>query len=119
MAESVSKQMDNILSAFTKELKDDVDDAGRTCSKGTAQQLRSTSAKKTGEYASGWSCKKTGPLEYTAYNRKMPGLTHLLENGHAIVNAKGEWGRTAGDHKIADAEAKFVSEYIEMIERDL
>lgn len=34
-------------------------------------------------------------------NGKQPGLTHLLENGHMIVNKKGSYGRTSGIKHIA------------------
>lgn len=50
---------------------------------------------KKGSYAKGWSVKKDPGLKNgirygkRIYNRKYPHLTHLLENGHNLVNSKG------------------------------
>lgn len=118
MANSVSKQMENILSAYSKEVSEVADKETKASSKDCASELRNVSAKKTGEYARGWTSKKNGD-GYVTYNKSMPGLTHLLERGHAIVNKKGNFGRVPGDGKIADAEAKYIAECIANIERDL
>ena len=65
----------------------------------------------TGKYKKGWSVKNTtenGVLKATLYN-KLPGLPHLLENGHA--NRDG--GRTPGRPHIAPVEATLIEEYEE------
>lgn len=68
----------------------------------------------TGKYASGWSSKveetRMGS-KATLYNAKVPGLPHLLENGHA--NRGG--GRTAGRVHIKPVE----EELIKAFEQDL
>lgn len=52
----------------------------------TAAELRATSPKKTGEYASGWRMRTENKVGQGAtvrvYNARKPQLTHLLENGH-------------------------------------
>ena len=117
--DSVSAQMAAILDDYSKETKDVSRKSAQTTTKDVAQRLRNDSAKKTGEYAQGWSTKKIDENGYVAYNRTMPGLTHLLENGHAIVNKKGRFGRVNGDHKIKDAEEWGISEFEMRIIRDL
>lgn len=54
----------------------------------------------TGDYANGWtSLVETNRLsaQGTIYNKKVPGLPHLLEKGHANRNG----GRTPGREHIA------------------
>lgn len=81
--------------------------------KETAQRIRTEARVKrglhnTGKYASGWRVKKgrgKGRLPgFTVYNASAPGLTHLLEFGHVIRNAKGTYGRTNGIPHIKPAE---------------
>ena len=65
--------------------------------------LRQNSPKKTGEYAKGWTytVKETAPGSFTGvvYQKNKPGLTHLLEKGHAKRNG----GRVAGIPHIEPA----------------
>lgn len=90
------------------------EEAIRAVAKETAQRIRTDASVKrglhrTGEYASGWTLKKKGGRGkiggYVVYNRSKPGLTHLLEKGHVIKNAKGTYGRTAGIPHIKPAES--------------
>ena len=116
---SVYDQMKEILDDYEEDVHDLADKENKRAAKDAAAELRNTSAKKTGEYAQGWKSKKLGDMDFVTYNATMPGLTHLLEKGHQIVNKKGEYGRTRGDHKIADAEEKAVNELIQRIEKSL
>ena len=116
---SVYDQMKDILDEYVDEVRDVSDACSSSASKKTAKRLKDTSARKTGEYAKGWRSKKTGDMAYTTYNATMPGLTHLLERGHAIVNKKGYYGRVAGDHKIEEAETWGIDEFESEIRRKL
>ena len=117
--ESVTAQMEAILNDYSRDVKDVARKSVKSTSKDAAQRLKSTSAKKTGEYAQGWASKRIDEDTYVTHNRTMPGLTHLLENGHAIVNKKGRFGRVPGDHKIKDTEEWGTSELEMRIIRDL
>ena len=72
-----------------------------------------------GGYQKGWATKKTseksGQVSITVYNRKKPGLTHLLEKGHA----KRGGGRVSGKPHIAPAEEYAASELEASIKRGL
>ena len=111
--------MKEILDDVLGNCEDASEEGCKQTAKETAQTLRNTSSKKTGEYASGWTSKRLGKNSYVTYNKTMPGLTHLLENGHRIVNKKGEFGRVDGDHKIADAAEEGESLLLDTIMRKL
>ena len=119
MAKSFSVQMQEILDEIAEDCKDGSRDGCKQTAKETAQTLRNTSRKKTGDYTSGWTSKQLDENTYVTYNKKMPGLTHLLENGHRIVNKKGEFGRVNGDHKIAEAAKEAESILLDNIMRKL
>lgn len=72
-----------------------------------------------GGYQKGWATKKTsektGQVTVTVYNRKKPGLTHLLEKGHA----KRGGGRVSGRPHIAPAEEYAATELEAEIKRGL
>lgn len=116
---SLYDQMKDILEDYTEDIRDTVRGETNNAAKSTAKRLQSTSAKKTGEYARGWKSKRIDESSAVTYNATMPGLTHLLENGHVIRNKRGEYGRTSGDHKIADAEALGIQEYEDRVLRRL
>ena len=82
------------------------------------ETLKTTSPKKRGKYARGWSRKATTDtntaLTHTIYNRT-PGLTHLLEEGHAKQNG----GRVEGIRHIAPVEKRAVQSIEEKLRKEL
>ena len=119
---TVDQLSDEIMDALEeyKEMTDEVvQTAVDTVSKETKKIVQAGSPIKTGGYQKGWSGKKTsakaGQVSITVYNRKKPGLTHLLEKGHA----KRGGGRVAGQPHIAPAEQYAVSELENKIKRGL
>ena len=119
---TVDQLSDEIMDALEeyKEMTDEVvQTAVDTVSKETKKIVQAGSPIKTGGYQKGWSGKKTsakaGQVSITVYNRKKPGLTHLLEKGHA----KRGGGRVAGQPHIAPAEEYAVSELENKIKRGL
>ena len=101
---------------LTKEAtRDTVRKVAKTC----RQEIRAASPRRTGRYANGWRLKETaalnGDLTETVYNAAAPGLTHLLENGHAKVDG----GRVEGHAHIAPAERQAEANLLEGLEREL
>lgn len=87
--------------------------------KETKDIAKENSPSLSGRYKKGWATKKTtdasGQISVTVYNRARPGLTHLLEKGHA----KRGGGRVSGIPHIAPAEEHAVSELETKIRREL
>ena len=123
---SIAIQMDRILDQYDKEVKKVTDESIEKVSKEAVRKLKNTSPKGTPHrrrYAEGWRKKKTkgrnGIDEVTVHNATNYQLTHLLENGHIIRNAKGTYGRTNGIKHIAPVEEWAQDELPQEIERRL
>ena len=77
---------------------------------------------KKGSYAKGWGVKKDADLKQgmrygkKVYNRKYPHLTHLLENGHYLVNSKG---KIYGEVKAFPHIEKNGEEYAEKVQSEI
>ena len=123
---SIAIQMADILDDYSKEVKKVTDESIEKVSKEAVRKLKNTSPKGTPHrrrYAEGWRKKKTkgrnGIDEVTVHNATNYQLTHLLENGHIIRNAKGTYGRTNGIKHIKPVEEWAQDELPQEIERRL
>ncbi len=119
---SVSAQLDKILEQYGRKADEAVEKSAKRAGRDTAKDLKNTSPKKTGEYASSWSTKVTRSsgrlIGVTVYNKRYQ-LTHLLENGHVIVNKKGEYGRTRPIKHIEPAEQEGIQNFEELVRAEL
>ena len=100
LADEIMKMMEEYKDATDEGVLSSVDKV----SKETKKIAKSGSPSLYGGYSKGWSVKKdmkgSGKVEMTVHNRKKPGLTHLLEKGHA----KRGGGRVPGKVHIKTAE---------------
>lgn len=122
MSKSVSEQMAVILDDYSTEVKDIARKNAKKAARDTAKELRIVSPKKTGDYAVGWTSKKLDADTFVTYNRKMPGLTHLLEYGHLVKPTPthpGKKKRVQGIQHIKPVETEQVEEFEANIIRDL
>lgn len=96
MAGEIMKGLREYGQGVADGLKEAVQDAAELCQ----EELRATSPKLTGDYAKGWRKRtvKESSTEVTVsvYNATDPQLTHLLENGHALVGHNGDVLGTVG-----------------------
>lgn len=122
----VSVQMKEILEDYSLEVRRATANSMDVVAKEAKQKLRNTSPKSaahTRKYAEGWAVKRTktgtGIPEVTVYNKTNYQLTHLLENGHVIKNAKGTYGRTRPIKHIAPVNDWACDELPKEIEREL
>lgn len=78
------------LSAIVGDYVDEVERAAeedvRAAADVAVSELRATSPKRKGRYASGWASEPDAEdmsgKAYRVFNKTKPGLTHLLEKGH-------------------------------------
>lgn len=106
MKNNLEDQIFKYLNEFTENteegLKKDIKDVVNEGIK----KLQQKSRKKTGKYAKGWDEKTINDTDIVIYNKKKPGLTHLLEKGHA----KRGGGRVSEFTHIAPIEEWIIDE---------
>lgn len=101
---SVEIQMRKLLDQVNEEVQKAMDESMKQTAKEAVSKLKSSSPRKTGKYARGWTTKQIDKNGIVIHNSKHYQLTHLLENGHVIRNKKGTYGRTSGIKHIAPVE---------------
>ena len=115
LARAVNEAMSEYRDLTEQALKSAVTEVAKE----TKDIAKENSPSLSGRYKKGWATKKTtdtsGQISVTVYNRARPGLTHLLEKGHA----KRGGGRVSGVPHIAPAEEHAVSELETKIRREL
>lgn len=120
---SVSAQLDKILEQYGRKADEAVEKSAKRAGRDTAKDLKNTSPKRTGAYASSWTTKVTRSsgrlIGVTVYNKEHYQLTHLLENGHVIKNGVGTYGRARAIKHIAPAEQKGIADFEEYAREEL
>lgn len=104
------------LSDYRDEVNEGVRKAIQKQANEDVRELKATSPKKTGKYAAGWEKKvvenNVSTYDVVVYNKEKPGLTHLLENGHAKVNG----GFVPGIQHIKPVEEESNNKLLEKVE---
>lgn len=122
---SVYVQMKEIMDEYSEEVQTVTETAMNQTAKEAASKLRSTSPRQSGgrhpgRYARGWAVRVLDKLTAVVYNRTDYQLTHLLENGHAIVNQFGKQpGRVRAIKHIKPVEEWCQNEFPIKISRGL
>ncbi|MGL4523532.1 MAG: HK97 gp10 family phage protein [Bacilli bacterium] len=81
--DALSQELTKAMAAYTKDIAEGMRKATNKVTTEAVKELHSLDDPKiTGDYLKGWAKKKTID-GYTIHNKKKPGLTHLLEKGHA------------------------------------
>ena len=122
MEANVTAQMNQILSEYGEEVEKLATEEFEAVAKETVNELKSTSPRRTGAYASSWGIKKeagVGQMNVVVHNKKHYQLTHLLENGHVVRNKKGTYGRADAIKHIAPAAEKAEQSLVERLENKL
>lgn len=92
------------LAEYSQEATEELKDVVKKVAKEAVTELKASSPKDSGDYASGWKSKVAfengDDIRVTVYNSNAPQLTHLLEAGHA----KATGGRVPGQPHIGPAE---------------
>ena len=108
----ISAQIMQALRSYTDEVQEKVEEAAKEVSTQAANNLKSTSPKKTGKYAASWTTKKVGD-KWVIHNKKHYQLTHLLEKGHV----KRGGGRVSAQVHIRPVEQDAIRDFVNAVER--
>ena len=117
--EQLYDEIMKMMNEYKEAADQDVESSVKKVSKETKQMVQEASPRRHGGYSKGWSVKQEadyrGKHTVVIHNRKKPGLTHLLEKGHA----KRGGGRVSGREHLAPAESYAVNEIEAEIRRRL
>lgn len=113
--DNISSELAGLMQEYSSEVLHEVKAEVKKVARETVKELKSTSPEgvgsKKGHYKDGWTSKTevdTGAtISVRVHNKLKPGLTHLLEKGHA----KRGGGRTRAFPHIADAEKHAIQNY--------
>ncbi|WP_340014653.1 HK97 gp10 family phage protein [Paenibacillus sp. FSL K6-1318] len=100
--DNLANEITSAVKTYTEDVTSGIEKELDKTSRKVTKDISANSPKKSGRYAAGWARKKVSDgsgLRYSVYNKNKPGLTHLLENGHA----KRRGGRVAGKPHIRPA----------------
>lgn len=99
-AEAISAELAAYSDGVTEAVKAECNDVADEC----LQEIKANSPVQTGKYKKAWRKKvefeNREDIRIRVFNAKYPGLTHLLEKGHAKVGG----GRVEGRPHIKPAE---------------
>ena len=115
---NLASAVTEILEDYSDQVQATLNEVTKDVAKEAVKKLKSISPKGTGDYAKGWKAKTTGSrlgIQNVIYNANKPGLTHLLENGHA----KRGGGRTPAHEHIKPVEEWANEEVVRKVKEDL
>ena len=114
----ISIEINRLMNEYVREVEEEVDKAARGTASAAASRLKKYSPRGKGKehYADGWRSRKLGKRQYTVYNGLKPGLTHLLNNGHAKA---GGAGRVEGDGHITETADWAAEEFEERVKKSI
>lgn len=117
----LSAEILNALHEYNTELALAVNEQAKKTASKLVRELKDISPRRPHNgkhYADGWRQRQTKKdkteSEFTVFNANKPGLTHLLEFGHAI---NGGTERVKAYPHIAQAEEKAANRFIDQVEK--
>lgn len=111
LSEAILREMEKYVTATEEELKKIAQEVAKEGVKKLKKISPRGNGSRKGNYADEWSVKavsnRNGQFSFVIYNRKKPGLTHLLEKGHQLASG----GRTRAIPHIKPVEEWCKEEY--------
>ena len=106
----------DLLEEYGDAATDVIREVAPELAKSARKELKATSpvGNENRHYADGWSVQTENirnGVAVTIYNRLKPGLTHLLEHGHALRNG----GRSKAIPHIAPVNEKIQRDFVEVV----
>ena len=113
--DALGAEIAKLMEEYAGEVATDTKAEAKAVAKQAVKELKQTSPEgpgsRKGHYKDGWASKVESEnavsIGIRIYNKKKPGLTHLLEKGHA----KRGGGRVEGIPHIGPAEKQAVKDY--------
>ena len=113
--DALGAEITKLMEEYASEVAADTKAEAKAVAKQAVKELKQTSPEgpgsRKGHYKDGWASKVESEnavsIGIRIYNKKKPGLTHLLEKGHA----KRGGGRVEGIPHIGPAEKQAVKDY--------
>ena len=100
--DELAVEITQAIAEYTEDVAVAIEAEVDATSKAVVEDIKANAPRRTGEYARGWSRRKSkssNRVTHIVYNTKKPQLTHLLEHGHA----KRSGGRVEGKPHIRPA----------------
>jgi hypothetical protein len=118
-ADQLAATVSDMLKDYAGDCSEVLEETVKKVTKDAANELKSAGTfGGTGKYRKGWKAKveksRLG-VEGVVYNAAMPGLTHLLEHGHALRGG----GRSRSFPHIAPVNEKAQQAAVDELERKL
>ena len=116
-ADQLGPEIAKILEEYGEDVERNMREVNAKIGRKGATAVKNAALEKfggTGEYAKGWrvtSDKKPHYVSTVIYNGKRARLTHLLENGHALVKGGRKIGEVDGRPHIGPVEEEIMRQY--------
>ena len=117
----LEKEIGKILQQYGDNLTENIKEVTKKVARAGVKSVKANSQSTfggTGKYAAGWTSRVEDgrfSAQGTIYNKSLPGLPHLLENGHA----KRGGGRVHGRAHIAPVESELIKQFEDAIVREI
>lgn len=114
----LGEEIDKILTQYGEEVEANIDIIRKKVAQKGAAAIRNEAKDKfggTGKYAKGWTVTEESKPHYKTaiiYNKSVPGLTHLLEFGHALIIGGRNVGKVEGREHIGPVEEEICNQYV-------
>lgn len=114
--DNFDKEIEKILEQYGDDVSENMDKITRSIGQKGAKLLRNESKAKIPNddtYSSKWTTRTERKRMYTVATvySKVPGLPHLLEYGHALVNGGRKVGETSAFTHIKPVEEKMIRQF--------
>lgn len=118
--DKLGSEIGKILEEYAGDIQKNIPEITQAVGKKGVQAVKNSTKKAVNgnKYWKGWTSvseRTRFGAKLTIYNRKLPGLAHLLEHGHANRNG----GRTPGHVHIEPVEQKLIEEFERKITDDI